>query len=85
MTNKEARLICDFIEDIGGYDRAPLMIDAANKASETHEFSRTRDYDGCWLIVARSLALETYVISGCGKVFTPTEFLTRFQMETLNG
>jgi hypothetical protein len=82
MTSKEARTMADIIE-VTGYDSAPWKLLAINDASATHHFVVARDQQGKWLVGAYDIALDRWLLSGCGKKFTPAEWFDQFKQETL--
>jgi hypothetical protein len=82
MTKKEARMLANFIE-VAGFESAPRLLEAVNAASVTHHFVVARDDKAAWLIGAYDIALDRWLVSGCGKKFTPLEWAEHFTQETL--
>jgi hypothetical protein len=82
MTKKEARMLAHCIE-VAGFESAPRMIEAANTASVTHHFVLARDDKAAWLVGAYDIAMDRWLLSGCGKKFTPAEWTEHFTQETL--
>jgi hypothetical protein len=66
-----------------GYGDTLQLIAHANRASVTHCFVLARDDRGKRLVGAHDIAVNKWLVSGCGIKFTPAEWQTEFTQETV--